>query len=118
MTNEEIVTKLTEHDVRLDKVEKNVSDLSVLTQSVSVIAHDIGYIKTDLSEVKAEVKSGQAELKTGQDELRSKVAVIENAPDKTKSRILDSFVEKVVWAIVGGALAFVLYSIAPNVFGR
>ena len=118
MTNEEIATKLAEHDVRIDKVEKNVSDLTLLTQSVNIIANDVGYIKTDLSEVKADVKSGQNELKVGQDELRQKVATIENAPDKNKSRILDSFVEKIVWAIVGGALAYVLYSIAPNVFGR
>lgn len=118
MTNEDIATKLKEHDVRIETVEKKVSDLSELTQSVSIIAHDIGYMKTDLAEVKAEVKAGQADLKTGQEELRSKVLAVENAPDKVKSKILDSFVEKVIWAIVGGALAYVLYSIAPTVFGR
>lgn len=121
MTNEEIVKKVVEHDVRLDTldgrmdvVESKVEDIHQIATSVATMSHDMSYIKTDISEVKA----SQAELKTGQDELRDKVVAVENAPDKNKSRIFDAIVEKVVWAILGGALAYVLFSIAPNVFGK
>lgn len=121
MNNEEIVAKVAEHDVRIvnlegkvENLDSKVDDIHRIASAVEIMTHDMGYIKTDISEVKA----CQTELKDGQDELREKVIAVENAPDKNKAKLFTTIIEKIVLVVGGGLLAYLLYSLAPNIFSK
>lgn len=93
MTAEEIVAKLTEVDLRgksnthrLDKVEERQDNLDKLVTTVASMATEQEDIKSDVTEIKGDVKALTA----------------------VPARHWESFIEKLVWALVAAALGFML----------
>lgn len=74
---------------RIEKVEQRQDNLEHLTESISVLANEQEHIKTDVSEIKTDVKT------------------LTEKPGKH----WDNIVDKIIWAIVGAALALVLSQI-------
>lgn len=74
---------------RIDKIEERQDNLEHLTQSISVLANEQEHIKTDVSEIKTDVKT------------------LTEKPGKR----WDNIVDKIIWALVGAALALVLAQI-------
>lgn len=74
---------------RIEKVEQRQDNLEHLTESISVLANEQEHIKTDVGEIKTDVKT-----------LTEKPA-----------KRWDAIVDKVLWAIVGAAVAFALAQI-------
>lgn len=93
---EDFAVKLTEveqreksNSHRIDKIEERQDNLEHLTQSISVLANEQEHIKTDVSEIKTDVKT------------------LTEKPGKR----WDNIVDKIIWALVGAALALVLAQI-------
>jgi hypothetical protein len=74
---------------RLDAVEKRQDSLDELVSAVATVKTEQGHIQADVQEIKTDVK-----------ELTGK-------PGKR----WDGVVDKVIWAIVGGVIAFMLVKI-------
>lgn len=74
---------------RLDELESWQRDQSELVRSVSIMATKQERIETDVTEIKADVKA------------------IASKPGKR----WESIVEKVLWLIIGGSLAFIFAQI-------
>lgn len=93
---DELKIKLTEVEQRaksntrrIDKIEERQDNLEKLTDTISVLANEQEHIKSDVGEIKADVKT-----------LTEKPA-----------KRWDAIVDKVLWAIVGAAVAFALAQI-------
>lgn len=93
---EELKIKLTEveqraksNSRRIDKIEERQDNLEKLTDTISVLANEQEHIKSDVGEIKTDVKT-----------LTEKPA-----------KRWDAIVDKVLWAIVGAAVAFALAQI-------
>lgn len=71
---------------RIDKLEERQDNLERLTDSIAVIANEQEHIKSDVTEIKTNVKT------------------LTEKPGKR----WDAVVDKIIWAIVGGVLAFAL----------
>lgn len=74
---------------RIDKLEERQDNLERLTDSISVLANEQEHIKSDVTEIKTDVKT------------------LTEKPGKR----FDAIIDKVIWALVGGALAFALAQI-------
>lgn len=74
---------------RIDKIEERQDNLEKLTDTISVLANEQEHIKSDVGEIKTDVKT-----------LTEKPA-----------KRWDAIVDKVLWAIVGAAVAFALAQI-------
>lgn len=74
---------------RLDTLEKNQKALNELTTSVKVLATEQGTMKTDIGEIKTGLKT---------------------LTDKPAKR-WEAIVDKAIWAVLGGLLAFALSQI-------
>ena len=61
-----------------------------------------------------DVKQDIQDVKKGQDELSDKVTTLENRPATETKRRFDKIVDKLVWLIIGGLVAGVLYAVLPN----
>ncbi len=95
MTNEEM-KMLTEADARsrsnthrIDKVERRQDNLDALVTSVATLATEQEHIKDDVTEIKSDVKT-----------LTSK-----------PGNRWDSLVDKAIWAVCGGVLAWLLSTV-------
>lgn len=93
---DELKIKLTEVEQRaksntrrIEKVEQRQDNLEKLTDTISVLANEQEHIKSDVGEIKTDVKT-----------LTEKPA-----------KRWDAIVDKVLWAIVGAAVAFALAQI-------
>ncbi len=84
LTTVEDRSKSNQH--RLDEMEKRQDDQEKLISTVAVLANEQKTIQTDVQEIKSDVKS-----------LTSK-------PGKR----WDSLIDKIIWAVAGAVLAFVL----------
>ena len=87
LTEVEQRTKSNSH--RIDKIEERQDNLEKLTDTISVLANEQEHIKSDVGEIKTDVKT-----------LTEKPA-----------KRWDAIVDKVLWAIVGAAVAFALAQI-------
>lgn len=74
---------------RLDELEKNQKALNELTTSVKVLATEQSTMKTDIGEIKTGLKT---------------------LTDKPAKR-WEAIVDKAIWAVLGGLLAFALSQI-------
>lgn len=93
---DELKIKLTEVEQRaksnthrIEKLEQRQDNLEKLTDTISVLANEQEHIKSDVGEIKTDVKT-----------LTEKPA-----------KRWDAIVDKVLWAIVGAAVAFALAQI-------
>ncbi|GEM_PF-481193 len=77
---------------RLDVMESRQDNLDKLVATMSVFDSEQKHIKEDVVEIKADVKS------------------LKEKPGK----LFDGLVEKIIWAVIGGALAFALGSVGIN----
>ena len=96
MTSEEIVATLVETESRsksntkrLDKMEQRQDEIDELVTSVALMAQKQQVVELDVKEIKIDVK-----------ELKEKPA-----------KKWESLAEKVLWAIVGAALAYIMASV-------
>lgn len=95
-TLEDLAVKYTETEARgksnthrLDALEKNQKALNELTTSVKVLATEQSTMKTDIGEIKTGLKT---------------------LTDKPAKR-WEAIVDKAIWAVLGGLLAFALSQI-------
>ena len=75
------------------------------------IASSVKSIATDMTYMKEDVK----EVKTGQDKLNQKVTELENKPANEAKRRMDKIGDKLLWLLIGGVAAGLLYAILPNI---
>jgi len=73
-------------------MESRQDNLDKLVATMSVFDSEQKHIKEDVVEIKADVKS------------------LKEKPGK----LFDGLVEKIIWAVIGGALAFALGSVGIN----
>lgn len=119
MNNEQIVQKVTEHEMRLDNLENEhkdlkakVDDIHDIATSVKIMANDITYIKTDI----AEVKEDQKDTKKWQKDFSEKLSEVETAPMKETAQQAKDLRSKIIWLILAGVIGFLLAQAFPNIF--
>lgn len=116
---------------RLDTLEHEMEQMHIenkaiyeIGSSVKILAEGMTAIKEDVKDVKEDVRSGLEDVRNGQSNLSSKldsevdhmkhdIDEIRTQPIKRKSDWLD----KVVWTVIGGGLAFAVSAILDHFFG-
>lgn len=76
---------------RLDRLEQRQSDLEQLTTSVAILATKQEGVESDVKETKADVKDIQSDVKS---------------MAAQKGRRWDGLVDKLLWAVISAALAY------------
>ena len=96
--------RINAHEKEIHELREKQDAIYELTSSVKSIATDMTYIKEDVKEVK-----------TGQDKLNQKVTELENKPANEAKRRMDKIGDKLLWLLIGGVAAGLLYAILPNI---
>lgn len=118
------------HGQRLDTLEHEMEQMHIenkaiyeIGSSVKILAEGMTAIKEDVKDVKEDVRSGLEDVRNGQSNLSSKldsevdqmkqdIDEIRTQPMKRRSDWMD----KVIWAIVGGGIAFAVSTILNYLF--
>lgn len=119
MTNDEIIKTLAETETRsrsnthrIDKLEENQSALGSLAASVAVMAKEQEHMRTDITETACDVKDIKKSIpglvaKCDHEKVEADVRELQGKPAKR----WEAVVEKVIIALAGGLIAFLLAKI-------
>lgn len=130
MDNEVLAQKVTEHDVRIDVLEKGHTELKkeVKTlQDMNVSMHDmLGEMKAMRIDTNAKIDSldgkfdGLAEnvtkVQKGLSEVDDKVTALEAKPDKEEAKSYKAIKNMIITAFLAGIIGFILAQLFPNIF--
>lgn len=119
------------HSQRLDTIEHDMEQMRVenkviydIGSSVKILAEGMTAMKEDVADVKEDLKQGLEDVHNGQSDLGSKldaeVCSMKKDIDELRTQPLkrrSDWMDKVVWAIAGGVLAFVVNLICQQLLG-
>ena len=108
---QEVDSRSKSNEHRIDAHEKEIYELREKQDAIYDLTSSVKSIATDMTHIKEDVK----EVKTGQDKLNEKVTELENKPANEAKKRLDKIGDKLLWLLIGGIAAGLLYTILPNI---
>ena len=107
---QEVDSRSKSNEHRIDELESDMKETKNMQITLVKLANGVENMGNQLMDVKQDIQ----EVKKGQDELSDKVTTLENRPATETKRRFDRIVDKVIWLVIGGLVAGVLYSVLPN----
>lgn len=107
---QEVDSRARSNEHRLDKHDKEISDLREKQDAIYDLTSSVKSIATDMTYIKEDVK----EVKTGQEKLNEKVTILENRPANETQKRFDVIKDKLIWLFVGGIVVGLLSMVLPN----
>ena len=101
-------SKSNEH--RIEDLEEDMKETKNMQITLVKLANGVENMGNQLMDVKQDIQ----DVKKGQDELSDKVTTLENRPAIETKRRFDKIVDKLIWLVIGGLVAGVLYAVLPN----
>ena len=108
---QEVDSRSKSNEHRIDELESDMKETKNMQITLVKLANGVENMGNQLMDVKQDIQ----EVKKGQDELSDKVTTLENRPATETNRRFDRIVDKVIWLVIGGLIAGVLYSVLPNI---
>ena len=108
---QEVDSRSKSNEHRIDELESDMKETKNMQITLVKLANGVENMGNQLMDVKQDIQ----EVKKGQDELSDKVTTLENRPATETKRRFDRIVDKVIWLVIGGLVAGVLYSVLPNI---
>ena len=108
---QEVDSRSKSNEHRIDELESDMKETKNMQITLVKLANGVENMGNQLMDVKQHIQ----EVKKGQDELSDKVTTLENRPATETKRRFDRIVDKVIWLVIGGLVAGVLYSVLPNI---
>ena len=108
---QEIDSRCKSNEHRIDDLENDMKETKDMQITLVKLANGVENMGNQLMDVKQDIQ----EVKKGQDELSDKVTTLENRPATETKRRFDRIVDKLIWLVIGGLVAGVLYSVLPNI---
>lgn len=106
---------------RLDTMEKRQDNLDKLVSTVATLASEQKHVISELGEVKTDVKALTGAVLANANEQKHIISDAESVSDKVDAlagkpgKRWDSFVEKILWLIVGGVIALAAAHLGINI---
>ena len=107
---QEVDSRSKSNEHRIDELESDMKETKNMQITLVKLANGVENMGNQLMDVKQDIQ----EVKKGQDELSDKVTTLENRPATETKRRFDKIVDKLIWLVIGGLVAGVLYSVLPN----
>ena len=107
---QEVDSRSKSNEHRIDELESDMKETKNMQITLVKLANGVENMGNQLMDVKQDIQ----EVKKGQDELSDKVTTLENRPATETKRRFDRIVDKLIWLVIGGLVAGVLYSVLPN----
>ena len=107
---QEVDSRSKSNEHRIDELESDMKETKNMQITLVKLANGVENMGNQLMDVKQDIQ----DVKKGQDELSDKVTTLENRPATETKRRFDKIVDKLVWLIIGGLVAGVLYAVLPN----
>ena len=108
---QEVDSRSKSNEHRIDDLESDMKETKNMQITLVKLANGVENMGNQLMDVKQDIQ----EVKKGQDELSDKVTTLENKPATETKRRFDKIVDKLIWLVIGGLVAGVLYSVLPNI---
>lgn len=107
---QEVDSRSKSNEHRIDDLESDMKETKNMQITLVKLANGVENMGTQLMDVKQDIQ----DVKKGQDELSDKVTTLENRPATETKRRFDKIVDKLIWLVIGGLVAGVLYAVLPN----
>lgn len=107
---QEVDSRSKSNEHRIDELESDMKETKNMQITLVKLANGVENMGNQLMDVKQDIQ----DVKKGQDELSDKVTTLENKPATETKRRFDKIVDKLIWLVIGGLVAGVLYSVLPN----
>lgn len=108
---QEVDSRSKSNEHRIDELESDMKETKNMQITLVKLANGVENMGNQLMDVKQDIQ----EVKKGQDELSDKVTTLENRPATETKRRFDKIVDKLIWLVIGGLVAGVLYAVLPNI---
>ena len=108
---QEVDSRSKSNEHRIDELESDMKETKNMQITLVKLANGVENMGNQLMDVKQDIQ----DVKKGQDELSDKVTTLENRPATETKRRFDKIVDKLIWLVIGGLVAGVLYSVLPNI---
>ena len=108
---QEVDSRSKSNEHRIDELESDMKETKNMQITLVKLANGVENMGNQLMDVKQDIQ----EVKKGQDELSDKVTTLENKPATETKRRFDKIVDKLIWLVIGGLVAGVLYAVLPNI---
>ena len=107
---QEVDSRSKSNEHRIDDLESDMKETKNMQITLVKLANGVENMGNQLMDVKQDIQ----DVKKGQDELSDKVTTLENRPAIETKRRFDKIVDKLIWLVIGGLVAGVLYAVLPN----
>ena len=107
---QEIDSRCKSNEHRITDLECEMKETKDMQITLVKLANGVENMGNQLMDVKQDIQ----DVKKGQDELSDKVTTLENRPATETKRRFDKIVDKLIWLVIGGLVAGVLYAVLPN----
>ena len=107
---QEVDSRSKSNEHRIDDLESDMKETKNMQITLVKLANGVENMGNQLMDVKQDIQ----EVKKGQDELSDKVTTLENRPATETKRRFDKIIDKLIWLVIGGLVAGVLYAVLPN----
>lgn len=107
---QEVDSRSKSNEHRIDDLESDMKETKNMQITLVKLANGVENMGNQLMDVKQDIQ----DVKKGQDELSDKVTTLENKPATETKRRFDKIVDKLIWLVIGGLVAGVLYAVLPN----
>ena len=108
---QEVDSRSKSNEHRIDELESDMKETKNMQITLVKLANGVENMGNQLMDVKQDIQ----EVKKGQDELSDKVTTLENRLATETKRRFDKIVDKLIWLVIGGLVAGVLYAVLPNI---
>ena len=108
---QEVDSRSKSNEHRIDDLESDMKETKNMQITLVKLANGVENMGNQLMDVKQDIQ----DVKKGQDELSDKVTTLENRPATETKRRFDKIVDKLIWLVIGGLVAGVLYAVLPNI---
>ena len=107
---QEVDSRSKSNEHRIDDLESDMKETKNMQITLVKLANGVENMGNQLMDVKQDIQ----DVKKGQDELSDKVTTLENKPATETKRRFDKIIDKLIWLVIGGLVAGVLYAVLPN----
>ena len=107
---QEVDSRSKSNEHRIDELESDMKETKNMQITLVKLANGVENMGNQLMDVKQDIQ----DVKKGQDELSDKVTTLENRPATETKRRFDKIIDKIIWLVIGGLVAGVLYAVLPN----
>lgn len=100
MTDEEVAVALAEHNKEIGSLKRRVDDVEELTQSINALAISVKELAVNVSNSLTRIENCEGSLKS----QGERIGELEKKPAKRWEGVVD----KIISALVGGIIVFIL----------